>query len=131
MFRKLLTIIFRIKQCLLIVIYNTFVVIQDRGKRNWSVSTTIWRSANPSLRRYVVPTAKRVGADLLDIAAPEIGNVLTAKKKFKSVAADVGKRTLRKKLGGGKIRKCCKIRRIPPETSRRRRTTRDNFSKLT
>ena len=66
-------------------------------------------------------------ADLLDIAAPEIGNVLTGKKKLKSVAADVGKKTLRKQLGGGKIRK---RRIVPPKSSRRRRTRKDIFSKL-
>ena len=39
------------------------------------------------------------------MAAPEIGSVLTGKKKLKSVAADVGKKTLRKQLGAGKSRK--------------------------
>ena len=82
------------------------------------------------MRRYVVPAAKRVGADLIDIAAPEIGKVLSGKKKFKSVAADVGKKTLRKQLGGGKVRKRRIFRRIPPKTSRRRRTRRDIFSTL-
>ena len=82
------------------------------------------------MRRYVVPAAKRVSADLLDTAAPEIGNVLTGKRKFKYVAADVGKKTLRKQLGGGKIRKRRIIRRIPPKTCRRRRPRRDTFSQL-
>ena len=75
----------------------------------------------------VVPAAKKVGADLLDIAAPEIGNILTGKKKFISVAADVGKKTLRKQLGGGKIRKRRIIRRIPPKICQRRRTRRGIF----
>ena len=79
----------------------------QRGRGFGASAKTIWRTAIPFLRRYVVPAAKRVGADLLDIAAPEIKNVLTGKKKFKSVAADVGKKTLRKQLGGGKIRRCC------------------------
>ena len=34
-----------------------------------------------------------MGADLIEMAAPE--NVLTGKEKLKSVAADVGKKTLR------------------------------------
>ena len=94
---------------------------RKRGRGFGALAQTIGRTAIPFLRRYVVPAAKRVCADLLDIAAPEIGNVLTGKKKFKSVAADVGKKTLRKQLGGGKIRKRRIIRRIPPKTSRRRR----------
>ena len=102
---------------------------RQRGRGFGALAQIIGRTAFPFLRRYVVPAAKRVGADLLDIAAPEIGNVLTG-KKFKSVAADVGKKTLSKQLGGGKVRKRRIIRKIPPKTSRRRRTRRDIFSKL-
>ena len=104
--------------------------LRQRGRGFGALAQTTGRTAIPFLRRFGVPAAKRVGADLLDIATPEIGKVLTGKKKFKSVAADVGKKTLRKQLGGGKIRKRRIIRRIPPKTSRRRRTGRDIFSKL-
>ena len=45
-----------------------------------------------------------MGADFFYMASPETGNVLTG-KKFKFVAADVSKKTLREKVGGGKIRK--------------------------
>ena len=62
---------------------------RQRGRGFRALAQTIGRTSFPFLRRYVVPAAKRVGADLLDIAAPEIGNVLTGEKKFKSVAADV------------------------------------------
>ena len=103
---------------------------RQRGRGFGALAQTIGRTAIPFLGRYVVPAAKRVGADLLDIAAPEIGYVLAGKKKFKSVAADVGKKTLRKQLGGGKIRKRRIIRRIPLKISRRRRNRRDIFSKL-
>ena len=102
---------------------------RQRGREFAELEQTIGRTAIPFLRRYVVPAEKRVDADLLDTAAPEIGNVLTG-KKFKSVAADVGKKTLRKQLSGGKIRKRRIIWRISPKTSRRRRTRRDIFSKL-
>ena len=43
-----------------------------------------------------------MGVDLIEKAAPEIGKVLTGKKKLKTVAADVGKKTLCKKLGARK-----------------------------
>ena len=46
------------------------------------------------------------------------------------MAADLGKKTLRKQLGSGKIRKRRIIRRMPSESRRRRRTRRDIFSKL-
>ena len=73
--------------------------------------------ANPLLRTYVVPAAKRAFADLYGIAAPIIGNVLTGKKNLKSMASDVGEKTLRKQLGGGKNRKCGIIQKIPKNQS--------------
>ena len=71
-----------------------------------------------------------MGADLIETAAPEIGIVLTGKKELKSVAADVGKKTFRKQLGAGKIRKRRIIRRSPPKISRGRRTRKDIFANL-
>ena len=103
---------------------------RQRGRGFGALAQTIGRTAIPFLRRYVVPAAKRVGADLIEMAAPEIGNVLTGKKKLKSVAADVGKKTLRKELGAGKTRKRRIIRRSPPKISRRRRTRKDIFANL-
>ena len=103
---------------------------RQRGRRFRALAQTNGRTAILFLRRYVVSAAKLVGADLIDIAAPEIANVLTGIKTIKSVAADVGKKKLRKQLGGGTIRKRGIIRRFPPRTSRRCRTRRDNFSKL-
>ena len=87
------------------------------GRGFGALAQTIGRTSIPFLRRYVVPAAKRVGADLIEMAAPEIGNVLTGKKKFKSVAADVRKKTLRKQLGAERKRKCRIIRRSPPKIS--------------
>ena len=74
---------------------------RQRGRGFGVLAQTFGRTAIPFLRRYVIPAAKRVGADLLDIAAPEIGNVLTGKKNFKSVAGQFRKRRI--------------IRRIPPK----------------
>ena len=57
---------------------------RQRGRGFGAFAQTIGRTAIPFLRRYVVPAAKRVGADLIELAAPEIGNVLSGRKKFKS-----------------------------------------------
>ena len=46
------------------------VYSRQRGRGFGALAQTIGRTAIPFLRRYVVPAAKRVGADLLDIAAP-------------------------------------------------------------
>ena len=57
-------------------------------------------------------------------------DVLAGRIKFKSAATVVGKKTLRKQLGGGKPKKRRIIRKRSPKISRRRRTRRDIFSKL-
>ena len=51
------------------------------------------------LKKYTVPAAKRIGADLFEIAAPEIGEVISGRKKLKTFAKDVGRKTVRKQLG--------------------------------
>ena len=53
---------------------------RQRRRRFGASAQTIERTGIPFLRRYVVPAAKRLGADLLDTAAPENRNVLTGKK---------------------------------------------------
>ena len=58
-------------------------------------------TAIPFLRKHIVPTAKRVGADLLEFAVPEVSDVVSGMKNFKTAAKSVGRQTLRKQLGGG------------------------------
>ena len=103
---------------------------RQRGVGFGALAQTIGRTAIPFLRRDVIPAAKRIGADLIELAAPEIGNVLAGRKKFKSAATDVGKKTLRKQLAGGKPRKRRIIRKRSPKISRFCRTRRDIFLKL-
>ena len=52
----------------------------QRGRGIGALAQIIWRSGIPFLRRYFVPAAKRVGADLIDLAAPKIGNILAGRK---------------------------------------------------
>ena len=61
----------------------------------------IGRTAIPILRKYIVPAAKRVGADLLEFAAPEIGEVISGRKSLKTAAKSVGKQNLKKQLCSG------------------------------
>ena len=44
-----------------------------------ALAQVIGRTAIPFLRKYVVPAAKRTGADLLEFAAPETGEVISVK----------------------------------------------------
>ena len=61
----------------------------------------IGRTAIPFLLKNIVPAAKRVGADLLDFSVPEIAEVVSGRKNFKTAAKSVGRQTLRKQLGEG------------------------------
>ena len=88
------------------------VVGRQRGRVFGAPAQVIERTANPFLRKCVVPTAKRIGADLLKFAAPEIGEVITGRKSFKTAAKSVRKQTLKKQLGSGSIE-----RRISPTIS--------------
>ena len=52
----------------------------------------------------MVPAAKRIGADMLEFAAQEIGEVISGRKSFKTAAKSVGNQTLKKQLGEGSHR---------------------------
>ena len=98
---------------------------RQRGRGLGALAQVIGRTAIPFLRKYIVQAAKRVGADLLEFAAPEIGEVFSGRKSFKSAAKSVGKQTLRKQLGSGS-----KQRRIIPtkNTKQSSRSRRDIFT---
>ena len=72
---------------------------RQRGRGFGALAQVIGRSEIPFLRKNIVPAAKRVGADLLEFAVPEIENVVSGRKKFKTAAKSVGKQTLKKQLG--------------------------------
>ena len=48
---------------------------RQRGRRFGALAQVFGRPALPFLRKYVVSAAKRVGANLLEFAAPEVGEV--------------------------------------------------------
>ena len=84
------------------------VIERQRGRGFGALARVIGRTAIPFLRKYIVPAATRVGADLLEFAVSEVADVVSGKKKFKTAAKNVGRQALRKQFGGGK-----KKRRIP------------------
>ena len=100
---------------------------RQRGKGFGALAQVIGRTGIPFLRKYVVPAAKRVGVDMLEFAVPEIGEVFSGRKSFKTAAKSVGKKTLRKQLGEGK-----KQRRIIPTKSTKQssRSRRDIFTNI-
>ena len=90
---------------------------RQRGRGFGAPAQVIGRTAIPFLRKYVVPAAKRIGADMLEFAVPEIAEVVSGTKNFKTAAKSVGKKTLRKELGQGEGSR----RRELAEGSRRRK----------
>ena len=78
---------------------------RHRGRGFGALAQVIGRTAILFLRKYIVPAAKRVGADLLEFAVPEIAEVVSGRKNFKTAAKSVGRQTLRKQLGEGSRRR--------------------------
>ena len=74
---------------------------RQRGRKFVAPAQVIGTNAIPFLRKYIVPAAKRLGADLLEIAASEFAEVVSGRKNFKTAAKSVGGQTLRKQLGSG------------------------------
>ena len=75
---------------------------RQRGKGFGALVQTLGRTAILFKNKYIVPAAKRVRANLFKIAAPEIGEVFSGRKRLKLFAKYVATKTVRKNLGGGK-----------------------------
>ena len=81
------------------------------------------------MRRYIVPAAKRVGADLLELAVRENAEVFSDRKNFKTAEKSVGRQTLREQLGSCS-RKRIASRDIPTKSAKQFSwSRRDNFNK--
>ena len=77
----------------------------QRGRELGALAKVIGRTAIPFLHKYIVPAAKRVGADWLVFAVPEIAEAHSGRKNLKTAAKSVGRQTLRKQLGEGSRRR--------------------------
>ena len=108
---------------------------RQRGRGFCALAQVVGRTAVPFLRKYIVPAAKSVGADLLEFAVPEIAEVVSGRKNFKTAAKSVGRQTLRKQLGSGSRKRKGAIggkqasRFIPTKSAKQNsRSRRDNFT---
>ena len=79
---------------------------RDCGRGFGVPAQVIGRTEILFFRKKIVPAAKRVRADLLEFAAPEIVETVRGKKYFKTVAKSVGRQTLKKQVVS------CRRRRI-------------------
>ena len=103
---------------------------RQRGRRFGALAQVIGRTAIPFLRKYIVPAAKRVGADLLDFAVPEIAEHVIGRKKINTAAKSVGTQTLRKQSVSGS-RKRSASRVIPTKSAKQTsQSQRDTFTSI-
>ena len=107
-------------------------VDRHHGRGLGTLAQEIGRTAIPFLRKYGVPAAKRVGADLLEFAVPEFAEVVSGRKNFKTAEKNVTRQILREQLSSGS-RKMTPSRAIPTksanQTSRLRRVISTNISR--
>ena len=90
---------------------------RQRRREFGALAQVIGRLAIPFLRKYIVPAAKHVGSDLLELAVPEVAEAVGRRKKVQTAAKSVGKQTLKKKLGEGS-RKRTASRVIPTKSTK-------------
>ena len=103
---------------------------RQSGRGISALAQIIGRTAIPFLRKYIVPAAKSVGADLLEFALPEIPEVVSGRKNFKTAAKSVGGQTLRKQLGSGSGKRAAS-RVIPTKSAKQiSRLRRDIFTNI-
>ena len=90
---------------------------RQRGRGFGALAKVIGRTAIPFLRKYIVSAAKRVGADLLEVAVSEKAEVVSGRQNFKTAAKSVGRQTLKNQLGESS-RKGTASRVIPTKSTK-------------
>ena len=85
---------------------------RQRSRGFGAPAQVIGKTAIPFLRKYIVPTAKRVGADLFEFAVPEVADFVSGRKSFKHAAKSVGRQTLRKQLWGGRQKRSNPVKNL-------------------
>ena len=61
---------------------------RQRGRGFGALAQVFGRTAIPFLRKNNVPAAKRIGADMLEFTAPQIGEVICGRKSFNTAATE-------------------------------------------
>ena len=99
---------------------------RQRRRGFGAIAQVIGRTAVPFLRNYFAPAAKRVGADLLEFAVPQVADVVSSMKNFKTASKSVGRQTLRNQLGSGRQK-----RNVPVKSLKRScRSRRDIYTNI-
>ena len=103
---------------------------RQRGRGFGVLAQGIGRTAILFLKKCVVPAARRIGADMLGFAVPEIADVVSGKQNFKATAKNVGRQTLKKQLGGGSRKRSASKVIQSKSKKRNSRSRRDVFTNV-
>ena len=77
---------------------------RQRGSGFGALAAGIGIVALPLVRRFILPTAKRIGKELLKQSVPEILDVVSNKKSPKQAAKNTISKTVKKQTGGSRKR---------------------------
>ena len=77
---------------------------RQRGSGFGALAAGIGRVALPLARRFILPTAKRIGKELLKQSVPEILDVVSNKKSPKQAVKNKISKTVKKQTGGSRKR---------------------------
>ena len=102
---------------------------RHRGRGFGALAQVNGRTAIPFSKKYV-PAARRIGADMLGFAVPEIADVVSGKQNFKAAAKNVGRQTLKKQLGGGSRKRSASKVIQSKSKKRNNRSRRDIFTNV-
>ena len=87
-------------------------IVRQQGRKFGALAQVTGQTAFPFLCKYIVPAAKRLGADFLKLA-----DVFGDRQKFKTIAKIVGRQILREQLGHGSNKKTAS-RVIPTKSAK-------------
>ena len=99
---------------------------RQRGSGFGALAAGIGLVAMPLARRFILPTAKRIGKELLKQSVPEILDVMGNKKSPKEAFKNTISNTVEKQTGGSRritSRRREKIRGKPVKVGEKRRET--------
>ena len=77
---------------------------RQRGSGFGALAAGIGRVALPLARRFILPTAKRIGKELLKQSVPELLDVVSSKKSPKQALKNTISNTVEKQTGGARFR---------------------------
>ncbi len=100
--------------------------IKQSGSGFGALVAGIGRVALPIIRKFILPTAKRVGRELLTQSVPEIVDVISKRKSPKEALKRTISKTAKAQIGGGKKRR--KRRKTTPSISRKKSSKRSRLS---